>query len=67
MQKIYVKPPTGVRIVLRDGKEIPCDLIYVGFVKEYHTWAIVNRDEYIPDMVGIKVDILPAHTSVGFY
>lgn len=59
--------PTGVWIVLRDGQELPCDLVYAGFIEGYHTWAIVDRDEYLDDMVGIKVDILPSHTSVGFF
>jgi len=56
-------PPRNVRVVLRDGAEIPLDLRYVGFVDGLHSWESVRplSEPY----VCLRADYLPAKTTIA--
>lgn len=55
-------PPKNVRI-LRDGREIPLELLYRGKDDEgQHVWVAVSMKAQEGDQ--LKVEELPAHTSI---
>jgi len=71
-QPLVPIPPEGVRIVRRDGIEIPCEVKYVGVEtrddgEPMHEWRAVS--EYMPDIEAgdtVKVDVMPPRTSLSF-
>jgi hypothetical protein len=61
--------PEGVRIVLADGSEIPCDVLrdpeqdHDGMA----VWVVVPQQSWTPqDGDLLKMAVLPAHTSLVF-
>lgn len=57
--------PTDVRIVKSDGREIPCELTYVGIVDGCHEWEVAA--EFNPsDGDSIKIGIMPGKTGISF-
>lgn len=64
------KPPEGVRVVTEDGREWPCEVTYAGrnpsdLFHEWEAWPpkeLVNVDHTLVD---VRIDVLPAHTSVA--
>lgn len=56
-------PPTNVKLILRDGTEIPVDTAYKGFDGESHVWEVINRRG---DIQGATIERLPPATSVIF-
>lgn len=57
--------PTNVRIVKPDGREIPCELAYVGIEDGCHQWAVTA--EFNPeDGDRIMVAKWPGRTGILF-
>lgn len=60
--------PTGVRIVLSSGAEIPCDLAYDGLDPDgLHSWIAAPRVPVglPPGEIAIRLDTLPARTTLS--
>jgi hypothetical protein len=55
-------PPTDVRAVMADGREIPLECVYDGWDGECHIWRAVHTVEELPASMSIRM--LPAHTAV---
>lgn len=56
-------PPQNVRLVLRNGREIPVDCVYVGVRDGCHHW--VSAWATVGDVAAIRVGMLPARTQVS--
>jgi hypothetical protein len=62
------QPPTGVKIILRDGTEIPCDMLYDGIQEDgCHLWrAVAEVDFDNKDVLSAHADVLPPKTGISF-
>jgi hypothetical protein len=60
-------PPTNVRLLLYDGREIPADCMYAGIdpTEGVHAWTVVAGPWPLENLAGVSVDVLPRRTSVG--
>lgn len=58
-----VEPPRSVTAVMADGREIPLEVVYVGWDGETHRWDAVIALGVVP--ASLRIGILPAKTSVG--
>lgn len=56
-------PPESVRAIMADGREIPLEVVYVGWDGETHHWRAIFTLPERPATV--KVRTLPAKTSVA--
>ncbi len=56
-------PPQNVRVVLRDGREVPVECVYAGVVAGLHHWEAAWP--VAGEVVCLKADVVPGHTSVG--
>lgn len=60
MTRAPITPPTNVVLHYADGRRVPVDTVYAGWIDGSHVWA-VEASGYIHR---ITVDVLPAQTSV---
>lgn len=59
------EPPQNVKVELRDGTLIPCEMVYDGWRNGSHVWVAVAPILVEPkQVVSIHADMLPAHTSI---
>jgi hypothetical protein len=56
--------PQNVRVELRDGRLIPCELVYEGVDGDVHRWVAVTPVP-LEDVVGVQADVIPAKTSIA--
>jgi hypothetical protein len=63
-------PPVGLRLVLDDGRVIPCDVLRDPDLDRdgCAAWVVVPRD---PDLIvtmrgALEADVIPARTSLHF-
>jgi hypothetical protein len=57
------EPPVNVRVVLRDGTEVPVDTVYQGMHRQQHHWLVVNGPP--PEAIfGVRIEALPPRTMV---
>lgn len=55
-------PPTNVQVVLRGGRTVPVDCVYVGVEDGVHMWdAVYPMPEAV---VRLSIEVLPARTGV---
>lgn len=57
------RPPENVRVVMKDGREIPVECRYEGERDGIHHWVAVRPVGDMP--AHITMSVLPAHTSVS--
>lgn len=55
--------PENVRVELRDGRIIPCELVYEGLVEGAHRWVAVTPVD-VDQIKCLHADTIPAHTAV---
>jgi len=59
-------PPTNVRLVLADGREVPVECVYAGRNRDgIAVWEVVT-DLGAGTVCELKADILPAKTAIRF-
>lgn len=59
--------PEDVRVRLPDGREIPCELQYVGLNEDgLHEWKAVSEVPFRPGIDRLLIGTLPPRTSIGF-
>lgn len=56
--------PENVHLVRTDGGTVPLDCVYVGYHDGTHMWTAMIPAGFSPDQV--RIDTLPAHTSIRF-
>lgn len=56
------EPPQNVRVVMRDGRELPVECVYDGEHDGTHRWVAVWTLPERP--AGVRVDALPGRTSI---
>lgn len=56
-------PPEGVRIVLRDGTEVPCEVYYLGPDQHgIHLWMVTAAVPF-DQIAQIRCEVFPARTA----
>lgn len=63
-RKRPVEPPENVRVELRDGRTIPCELVYEGIEDGMHRWVAVTTVP-VDQIAALRADTIPAHTSIA--
>jgi hypothetical protein len=58
-------PPVNVRVVGDDGLEYPVQTVYVGMEGDVQQYEVVDAPDRV-QVVGMKVDLLPAKTEISF-
>lgn len=57
-------PPQNVRVLMRDGEQVPAELVYMGRQPDgIHLWSTVHS-YCVGDVAGIDADMIPAHTGI---
>lgn len=61
------EPPSNVRAVYRDGREVPLECRYEGLDDEgIHLWvAVAPTSVDLEAMESLRVDRFPAHTAIS--
>lgn len=67
------EPPRDVRVLLRDGTEVPVECQYIGWFDGSHRWdavcpiGLVKMPQSGNPFEGVQVlaDALPGHTTIG--
>jgi hypothetical protein len=60
-------PPTDVRLLREDGREVPVELVYQGWFDGAHRWVAVLPGGYAVrpgERLGLRVKSLPPKTAV---
>jgi hypothetical protein len=55
--------PENVRVELRDGRTVPCELAYEGWVDGAHRWVAVTPVD-LDQIVALRADVIPGHTAI---
>ncbi|MBO0743598.1 MAG: hypothetical protein J2P43_01170 [Candidatus Dormibacteraeota bacterium] len=58
--------PEDVRVVLRDGTEIPCEIYYGGHRDGEHRWIVTAAVPPLGWVDHVAIGVLPAHTGIEF-
>lgn len=59
--------PENVRIVLKDGSELGCEIYYSGRdAKGIHMWVVTAAVPPLAEVDHIAVDVLPSKTGLLF-
>lgn len=56
------QPPSDVRVIMADGREIPVECVYAGTRDGLHEWVAVHRLAEVPIAVGAGA--LPPRTTI---
>jgi hypothetical protein len=57
-------PPENVRLVMADGREVPADVVYLGWDDDdaAHVWEIVHPQ--LAQAYSFRVGVLPGRTAI---